>query len=70
MKMTMSTIKHAKNLLSIALNLAFVQHVAKLASEVGHYPEILIYKKGAVRITATTPDEGGITKTISDLLND
>ena len=40
----------------------FVQHVAKLASEVGHYPEILIYEKGAVRITATTPDEGGITE--------
>ena len=40
----------------------FVQHVAKLASEVGHYPEILIYKKGAVRITATTADEGGVTE--------
>ena len=40
----------------------FVQHVAKLASEVGHYPEILIYKKGAVRITATTSDEGGVTE--------
>ena len=40
----------------------FVQHVAKLASEDGHYPEILIYKKGAVRITATTSDEGGVTE--------
>ena len=40
----------------------FVKHVAKLASEVGHYPEILIYKKGAVRITATTADEGGVTE--------
>ena len=40
----------------------FVQHVAKLASEVGHYPEILIYKKGAVRITSTTADEGGVTE--------
>ena len=40
----------------------FVQHVASIASEIGHYPEILIYKKGAVRITATTPDEGGVTE--------
>jgi len=39
----------------------FVQHVASIASEMSHYPEILIYKKGAVRITATTHDEGGIT---------
>ena len=39
----------------------FVQHVASIASEIGHYPEILIYKKGSVRITATTHDEGGIT---------
>ena len=27
-----------------------------------HYPEILIYKKGSVRITATTSDEGGVTE--------
>ena len=40
----------------------FVQHVASIASEIGHYPEILIYKQGSVRITATTPDEGGITE--------
>ncbi|MBJ35337.1 MAG: 4a-hydroxytetrahydrobiopterin dehydratase [Euryarchaeota archaeon] len=39
----------------------FVQHVASIANEMGHYPEILIYKKGSVRITATTHDEGGIT---------
>ena len=39
----------------------FVQHVASIANEIGHYPEILIYKKGSVRITATTHDEGGIT---------
>ena len=40
----------------------FVQHVASIASEISHYPEILIYKKGSVRITATTPDEGGVTE--------
>jgi len=39
----------------------FVQHVASIANEIGHYPEILIYKKGTVRVTATSPDEGGIT---------
>ena len=39
----------------------FVQHVASIANDMGHYPEILIYKKGSVRITATTHDEGGIT---------
>ncbi len=39
----------------------FVQHIASIANEIGHYPEILIYKQGSVRITATTHDEGGIT---------
>ena len=41
----------------------FVQHIANIASEMRHYPEILMYKKGNVRITATSPDEGGITET-------
>ena len=38
-----------------------VYRCAIIANEMGHYPEILIYKKGSVRITATTHDEGGIT---------
>jgi pterin-4a-carbinolamine dehydratase len=40
----------------------FVQHIANIASDMGHYPEILMYKKGTVRITATSPEEGGITE--------
>ena len=40
----------------------FVQHITNIASDMGHYPEILMYKKGTVRITATSPEEGGITE--------
>ena len=40
----------------------FVQHVASIASEMGHHPDILIYNGGSVRITSTTHDLGGITE--------
>ena len=38
----------------------FVQHVASIASELSHYPEILV-KGSNVTITSTTTDENGIT---------
>ena len=38
----------------------FVQHVASIASELGHYPDILV-KGSNVTITSTTSDENGIT---------
>ena len=39
----------------------FVQHVASIASELSHYPEIL--KKGSnVTITSTTSDDNGVTE--------
>ena len=40
----------------------FVQHVASIASEMGHHPDILIHKGGNVRITSSTHDLGGITE--------
>ena len=40
----------------------FVQHVASIASEMGHHPDILIHKGSSVRITSTTRDMGGITE--------
>ena len=40
----------------------FVQHVASIASEMDHHPDILIHKGGSVRITATTHDMSGITE--------
>ena len=40
----------------------FVQHVASIASEMGHHPDILIRNNGSVRITSTTHDLGGITE--------
>ncbi len=42
--------------------ITFVQHVSSIASEMGHHPDILIYKGGCVRITSTTHDLGGITE--------
>ena len=38
----------------------FVQHVASIASELSHYPEIHI-KGSGVTITSTTPDVDGVT---------
>ena len=38
----------------------FVQHVASIASELSHYPEILV-KGSNVTITSTTSDVNGIT---------
>ena len=38
----------------------FVQHVASIASELGHYPEILM-KGSSVTITSTTHDVNGVT---------
>ena len=40
----------------------FVQHVASIASEMGHHPDILIHNGGNVRITSTTHDMSGITE--------
>ena len=42
--------------------MTFVQHVASIASEMGHHPDILIHNGGNVRITSTTHDLGGITE--------
>ena len=39
----------------------FVQHVASLASELSHYPEIHV-KESNVTITSTTADENGVTE--------
>ena len=39
----------------------FVQHVASIASELGHYPEILI-KGSIVTITTSTADANGVTE--------
>ena len=38
----------------------FVQHVASIASELSHYPEILM-KGSNVTITSTTVDNNGVT---------
>ena len=40
----------------------FVQHVASIASEMGHYPDILIHNGSKVKITTTTQESGGITE--------
>ena len=42
--------------------ITFVQHVASIASEMDHHPDILIHKGGSVRITSTTHDLDGITE--------
>ena len=39
----------------------FVQHVTSIASELNHYPEILIHKVSCVTITSTTVDSNGVT---------
>ncbi len=39
----------------------FVQHVASIASELSHYPEILM-KGSSVTITSTTSDDNGVTE--------
>ena len=40
----------------------FVQHVASIASEMDHHPDILIHKGSSVKITSTTHDMSGITE--------
>ena len=40
----------------------FVQHVASIASEMSHYPDILIHNKSKVRITTTDKELGGVTE--------
>ena len=40
----------------------FVQHVASIAGELGHYPEILIHKESAVTVTSSTTEENGVTE--------
>ena len=50
------------NFNSFEAAVTFVQHVASIASEMGHHPDILIYNGGSVRITSTTHDLGGITE--------
>jgi len=59
---TMSTDKFKKCSPLIVLNLAatFVQHVASIASELSHYPEILM-KGSNVTVTSTTSDDNGVT---------
>tara|TARA_Y100001970_G_C13949640_1_gene707575 strand:- start:107 stop:403 length:297 start_codon:yes stop_codon:yes gene_type:complete len=40
----------------------FVQHVASIASEMTHYPDILIHGGSKVKITTTTQEAGGVTE--------
>ena len=55
-------VKKEFNFNSFESAVTFVQHVASIANEMGHYPDILIRNEGSVRITSTTHDLGGITE--------
>ena len=40
----------------------FVQHVASIAGELGHYPEIRIHNESTVTVTSSTAEENGVTE--------
>ena len=40
----------------------FVQHVASIANDISHYPDILIHSGNSVRISATSTADGGVTE--------
>ncbi len=41
--------------------IAFVNRIADLAEEANHHPDILIHGWNKVRLTLSTPSEGGLT---------
>jgi 4a-hydroxytetrahydrobiopterin dehydratase len=44
-----------------AAAIAFVDHVAELAEEANHHPDILVHGWNKVRLTLSTHSEGGVT---------
>jgi 4a-hydroxytetrahydrobiopterin dehydratase len=44
-----------------AAAMAFVNRVAEAAEEADHHPDILIHGSNKVRMTLSTPSEGGLT---------
>ena len=41
--------------------MAFVNRVADVAEEADHHPDILVHGRSKVRLTLSTPSEGGLT---------
>jgi 4a-hydroxytetrahydrobiopterin dehydratase len=41
--------------------MAFVNHVAEVAEEADHHPDILVHGWNKVRLTLSTHSEGGLT---------
>jgi 4a-hydroxytetrahydrobiopterin dehydratase len=41
--------------------IAFVNRVAEVAEEANHHPDILVHGRNKVRLTLSTPSEGGLT---------
>jgi 4a-hydroxytetrahydrobiopterin dehydratase len=41
--------------------MAFVNRVAEVAEEADHHPDILVHGSNKVRLTLSTPSEGGLT---------
>jgi 4a-hydroxytetrahydrobiopterin dehydratase len=44
-----------------AAAMAFVNRVADAAEEANHHPDILVHGRNKVRLTLSTPSEGGLT---------
>jgi 4a-hydroxytetrahydrobiopterin dehydratase len=44
-----------------AAAMAFVNRVADVAEEANHHPDILVHGRSKVRLTLSTPSEGGLT---------
>jgi 4a-hydroxytetrahydrobiopterin dehydratase len=44
-----------------ATAMAFVNRVADVAEEANHHPDILVHGRSKVRLTLSTPSEGGLT---------
>ena len=47
---------------SFESSITFIQHVASIAIEMGHYPDILIHDKTKVKITVANRETGGVTE--------
>ena len=41
--------------------IAFVNRVAEVAGELDHHPDILVHGRNKVRLTLSSPSEGGLT---------
>jgi 4a-hydroxytetrahydrobiopterin dehydratase len=50
-----------------AAAMAFVNQVAAMAEDVNHHPDILLHGWNRVRLTLSTPSEGGLTQADIDL---